>query len=161
MMFVHINKGLVMDFPVFSFNVYISIPSDSSDFTDLTCLLLTRLLLCRVKAMLPESLVRSCSIILGVEAAEELKVQMQRKNFRAPSEATMSRFRLKLDATGPQIYHTHCNCIFSAQPTRHTLNFSANQSVQICSVLAFLSLNLLTSNDSNDNNNSRREREVG
>lgn len=61
----------------------------------LESLLASRML--KHSAMLPESLVRSCSIILGPEAAENLKLQMKARNFRVPHESTMSRFRLKLD----------------------------------------------------------------
>lgn len=51
------------------------------------------------KAMLPESLRRSCAIILGPEAAETLKFQLEAKTLRIPSDATISRFRLKLDVS--------------------------------------------------------------
>lgn len=49
--------------------------------------------------MLPESLVRSCAIILGPESAELLKTQLQLKNMTVPHESTISRFRLRLDVT--------------------------------------------------------------
>lgn len=54
--------------------------------------------------MLPESLIRSCSIILGAEAADQLKQQLEKESIRIPSEATISRFRLKLDVSCPVDY---------------------------------------------------------
>lgn len=61
--------------------------------------------------MLPESLRRSCAIILGAEAAETLKFEMETKALRIPSEATISRFRLKLDVSCHYCTAANCSCI--------------------------------------------------
>ena len=71
--------------------------------------------------MLPQSLVRSCSVILGAASAEVLRDQLEKKNLRVPSESTVSRFRLKLDASWMQCSADtvlifcccHCSLLYS------------------------------------------------
>lgn len=46
---------------------------------------------------MPESLVRSASLLLGPEAAQLVKDQLRTGERRVPSDPTISRTRLKLD----------------------------------------------------------------
>lgn len=49
------------------------------------------------KACLPETLVRSTTLILGAEAATALQSKIENQQIQIPSAATISRARVKMD----------------------------------------------------------------
>lgn len=51
------------------------------------------------KACLPETLVRSTTLILGSEAASALQSKIENQDIQIPSAATISRTRVKMDAS--------------------------------------------------------------
>lgn len=55
------------------------------------------------QASIPEALVRSASLIIGPVAAQELKRSIEQNIFKVPHDSTISRSRLKMDASQTQI----------------------------------------------------------